>query len=753
MTLIIICVSFIATILGIAYPILLQVVSKLDEKYASTHIVELFKHEKDWKLFNTFLVSSLALLLIYILIVLPFYLAPQGPGLYLTLILISLLILSTVLLITFFLLFVRKVLIYYSLLDIVKYFIQKDRNALEDTDSPHFNALRDILLFSIRQHNESIALTISDYIYERFQEFNKSHKTTDIEYPFIFYDLIYKVIEELVKKKIQKFSFLEVRTIGGIWLLGKFSNNKVHEITYSWMWRNILLAVEHERDDMIIQYWQQADQHITYNLSGHFNRSLSDSEEPKQKEEIIEEKNRFLEFNYVLGGLLLYKKRYTCIKRLFNYTSSIPPQYNLLPQTLDQVFELYFKFMDPYYENFRFISSRYFFPDTEGFGSEGIVKYWVCRYAATLFLRQYTIIPYLITMQPLDLPSIPSDLKNKKMWIDYLDSFNELVKNVLEDIQSTKILGLDFITEEWCAKNDKLSPFKIFEETISRAVLEFDQIKTSQEISSAKIDKFIETSDSILTNVIEPYQQINNQKRINNESKSWFISGVNTIIDKSTFADNQEAESIDYDSFLPETMAQKFADGISETFVINPRRKYIVKESEIFCAISNLKVNPKKHVIITFGQNLQYYIDTLKEVGLTNNSFNDIELINFPKYNYNIVGDTFFILKKTDLPKIIFHPPDEEELGKYRLRPINRTYNIYGNVIDINLDPSLLKELSSTDSSRDLRKSVYVYIFLKTEIKWEKDISMVALSKQSQFKSQGILTELKEIKSFNSIFK
>lgn len=45
MNIISICVTFISVILGIAYPILLQVISKLDEKYSSVIILKLFNKE------------------------------------------------------------------------------------------------------------------------------------------------------------------------------------------------------------------------------------------------------------------------------------------------------------------------------------------------------------------------------------------------------------------------------------------------------------------------------------------------------------------------------------------------------------------------------------------------------------------------------------------------------------------------------------------------------------------------------------
>lgn len=754
MTIIIICVSFISMILGVAYPILLQVISKLDEKYSSTHIVQLFKQEKERKIFNTLLISSLGILLIYILIVLPYYLLTDTPNQHLIFIIISILIINTFSLTAVFLYFVTKVLTYYNLFDIVQYFKHKDRKALDDINFPYFKAIIDILLFSIKQRNETIALTISDYVYERFREFNKYHTNAEIEYPRIFHESIFRVIEELAKEKIKKFAFLEFSFIGELWLLGENSNKKLNEATYMWLWRNLIVAIDYERDDMFIQYWQQADQYISFNLSTYqTDRLLPPGEERKTKDQIIEERNRFLEFNYALGGLLLFSKRYKCIRRLFQYTSSMPPKYNLLPDSMDEVFDLYFKFSDPYYENFRFITSRYFFPETEGIGSEGVVKYWVSRYATLLFLRQYTIAPYLITMKPLEMPALPPDLKNKKMWIDHLDNLKEMVNNVMEDQELILSLDLDFITGKWCSENDKLPPDKLVDEVKSKALKEFDHIKTDQNISPSKEKEFIETSDRVLSTAITPYKQIKNLKNITGEANKWHIPGVTTIIDKSIFAENQEAESIDYDSFLPEILANKFTDGISETFAINLKRKYIVNENEIFPAILNLKVNPNDHIIVSFGQNPAYYEETLKVEGLSADAFNEVNWINFNSYNYNLVGETFFVLKKSDLLTLEFLPPDEKDEEKYSLALINKDFNIYGSIIDLNKNQSLCEELSKAETTRDLKKSVFVYLFINTKILWKKNITMIAITKYSQFRPQGSKNDLEEIIPFKETDK
>ena len=119
-----ICVSFIAAILGIAYPILFEVVSRLDEKYSSQAIIELFRREWENKLFITTLKISLGSILLWMLKLPPLIKVEQldyliGKSAQL------LLIISTIVLVVSFFYFVRKVLIYYTPTRFLPYLIQR----------------------------------------------------------------------------------------------------------------------------------------------------------------------------------------------------------------------------------------------------------------------------------------------------------------------------------------------------------------------------------------------------------------------------------------------------------------------------------------------------------------------------------------------------------------------------------------------------------------------------------------------------
>jgi hypothetical protein len=112
-------------LLGVAYPVLLQVVARLDEKYSSERIVELFDQEWESFAFPYSLYSSLIFVVIWSL-KLPSLI---HTGCYLDFIIENsgtlLVALNAILLVIFFFLFVKKILIYYTQTKLISYLIKK----------------------------------------------------------------------------------------------------------------------------------------------------------------------------------------------------------------------------------------------------------------------------------------------------------------------------------------------------------------------------------------------------------------------------------------------------------------------------------------------------------------------------------------------------------------------------------------------------------------------------------------------------
>ncbi len=740
-------ISFIVTIFGIAYPILFQVASRLDEKYSSIVINELFNKEKVQRFFKFTLFLSIVFTGIYILKLPPLF----DFGVFHTLIENSSKIflgISTFLLIIAFFLFVEKILTYNSPSRFLKYLINRNEK-VKDNKSSYIEAITDLLLNSIRLQNRTMAITISDYLYSVYKKERIPNESQTIEYPVSLYDLIYKATEELAIMNSPKLSFLEYRTVGGLWLFGETGENIISEKTYSWIWRNLLLAIKYDRDDMVMYYWENAHNNFSMNLN---------KIEPKHSEEDYQiivnskeiemrdfERKRFLEFHFALGGLLLYKKKYNIINRIFRYTTSIPPKYELLPDTMGEVFQKYIEFRDPHEQNHIWIANKYQFPDIEGLNADYIIKNWITKYVSLLFLRQYSIHPHLIIQKPLKLPSIPNTQSEKKIWLNNIDYFKKQVNEIMTQTELLSACRLDFITNDWLKREKKPSPVDLIDKYKKQIEEGFQKTEIEQPLSKQKVENFEKTSKRIVNEGFKIFEKININEEIPSDYNKWFVNGIRTVVDKSAFSDDQEADYSSFESFFAESISDKLQKGVSETFYYAKSFEYLLKPEEIFKSIDRLQIN-KDYVIISFRQNFDWLKRFAEEGTLTNNSYKGIEIISFDNCDYKLVGNSFFILKKSDLPNIIPNPVKKETIKKLSLKSYDSDTQLFGSVINLNESKKLLEELQPFHMEKDLRKYVLVTLAINTEIRWKDNINSIMIKTYSKYREQGLPNKLNDIK-------
>lgn len=742
-----ICVSFIVAILGIAYPILFQVVSRLDEKYSSNLIIELFSNEKPRKLFLIFLISSLVSILIWALKMPPLF---QIDGLNVLINNSALLLLSlnTIALIVFFFLFVGKILVYYTPTVFLKYLIKKHNKTNDVENQIFFKAISDILFYSIKHQNQTIAKTISDFMYSAFQKVREKNEGKAIDYPISYYELIYKAIEELSFLKNKKLKFLEYNTSGAIWLLGGLSNSKISEATYTWIWRNLLLAISYKKDDMIMDYWRNAHQFYSDQLQQIMPDYSYEHFEILNKGEIEnreEERKRFLEFHYALGGLLLYEKRYDVIGRVFNYTTNIPPKYELLPLAMGEVFQTFIQFRDPYGTKYPWISHSYNFPNMEGLNSDGVIKYWITKYTALLYIRQYSIQPYLITMSPLDLPIAPGEQGEKKKLIENLDFFKMLVIEVMQETELMEKAKLGYINKAWIKEHSLPDPIELIYSYKTQLKTAFNNTEIEQEVSQAKFDQVKNSSIAIISKTINEYNCIRNDTIVEESFNNWFIQGERAVMEKNAFSDNNYISHLNFDSFLAIHIARKFKYGISDTFFHTKSNKYLLNISDVFKGIDKLKINSSDYVIISFENNLLHIQDKYSIDGLSDNNYKGIRIINFQESNHSITGESFFILRKTDLPNIICWDLDTKQISKYSLELIDDKIKLYLSILNLNRNDELRNELKSSHKDIDLNKSVLLNLSILMEIRWKKDVKNIMIQVNTPYIERGVPNSLEDV--------
>ena len=742
-------ITLTVSLIGIAYPILLQVISRLDEKYDSENIISLFDKEWEGRSFKIALIVTLLLIVVWSLELKPILSIEP-----LDFIIVNsaniLVAISAICLGTIFFFYVRKILIYYTPTKFVPYLIEKHKNSVNDYR--HFEALSDILILSIAKHNRNISLTLSEFFYTAFKKERERFSNEPVVYPDIFYSTVYKAIEELAILKEKKNSPLEYRTAGSIWLLGELQGYEVSAKTYSWLWRNLLRSIHYNQDDMVMYHWETAHQYYSYSIPyiyESYNHSSATFEVDNKAaiDKRIGERQKFIEFHYALGGLLINQEKYDCLRRIFSYTNSQPPKYELLPESMTEIFEFYYKVRDPYENRYSWISSTYPFPKQSGIQSDDFVKKWIASYMALLLLRQYTIQPYMIYMRPLDNPRFPQSQTEIKEWINGIDFFKKLLLEHLNNKELLSKLNLDFITTDWCTAHGKIYPTDFIDNLKTELERLYRVNAETMRLSQEKVNLFKNSTTTIINSSLDELMVISNSdEMVDGEFNKWYVNGRCTFQDKDAFVDHPEIHHMDFDTFLATVISNDIKRGVETTFQLKKSKSYILKPQNIFDAIDRLSVD-NEFLIIGFNLNIEFYISHLRIRNLTNDSYNGIDLVLFDGTDKR--NGFVYIIKKSDLPKLSTKEILEDIVRKYSLEKISEKYELLSSVIDMN---ATTDEVFNTDrgdkSDAELRKSVLLNIYITLEIMWKKNAKVIQLVEYSEFRQNGLLNSLSDVTPF-----
>lgn len=738
-----ICVAFITAILGIAYPILLQVITRLDERYSSQIIIDLYSRENSGKMFTKSIIAGLICLMLYML-----QLPRLGDWGWFNVVIdhsaMIILVGATTILVGFFLYHISNILLYNNLRKFIPYLINKHVTRKSNENYDYFIAISDLLLFSIRNQNEKLAKTIADFMALEFKKVRDAAPKQQVTYPLDYYQIIYNSIEELGSTRNKRLIFLEHRTGSNIWLLGEFESSIISENTYTWMWRNLVLSLNYERSDFVMHHWENAHQYISYSLN-HIRPQYRDDLSIINEEEVNALKKyrlKFLEFHIALGGLLLYTKQYKTLRKAFTFTQSEPPSYELLPTTMGEVFYWFMWFRDPYDMNFPWITTMYYLPGTSGVHASAIVKKWICQYTALLFLRQYTIVAYYVYMDPVGFPAIPVKQGEKQSWLDNLKVFKFHLNDILTNKELLVTVGFDHITEEWCESKKILPPLKYIDELQKRIEQDFERVQIEQGVSNKKKQQFKDGSAEILSEAIEEYALLKNETEYSGDVTKRYIHGVNQLIEKSAFAEDQESEHLNFHTIVAELVTEKIRNGVSEIFSMMNTKYYLLKTDDIVPTLRKLGIDTEDHLIVSFGVNINEK--------LSSTELSEIEVISFRHRNFHLVGDSIFIINKKELPRLIFRNPSADEIQNYSLEPIIDQCHVYAGITDLNLNEQLRRNIEETEQAQHLRKSVVASIFIKLETQWKTGIECVQLEQASSYRERGLINKIEDIQPFRN---
>lgn len=746
-------IPMVIAIFALAFPLLFQTASRIDDKYNSTLLIKVFR--KDWicKWFIYTLLGALICCGLWVLQLPRLIDCGEVLNILIDNSALILLLVSTVILVVMTICSMWLMYVYY-MPKLLFERLKKQYHKSTANDKPMlFMAISKLMHYAIKQSDSELSFSTLEFYTNEFCAYREDKKNKICTYPEEYYRVINETNELVYMEPKKETSFFNESVMLGL-LIDEYQGTILSDKTYGEIWRGMRQALYYNRVDFINAYWHKAHQYMNFWL-GLINPKYDNGFNVTNQTEIDRrnaERERFLEFHYALGGLLMMKQKYTLINQLTSWTNQTPPKYVLVPETMEEVIKMFMEveqkggYMNPFY-----YEQKYPFPDISGVNANNIIKMWIKRYIAILFLRQYTLHEYFVYSRTLEMPNPPQTLPEKRKWIEELDILKRFVMEYLSDTTCLKALNLDALSSpDWFADNNKPKPEELIENLKNKVAYSAEQKKANQKLDPEKIKQLNDATKKILTHCFDYYEPLFRNHIADSEPhKSLFYGGRYEISDKMAFAEDQDMGYANFDSIYAEIIATEFRHNLPSVFrVYYKTTYYILAEKDIFLAIDNLQLDCQKFTIVSVGVNLYSY----KSNGITTKGngfweYNGIPILELEPTQIDAVHNSFFIMRNEDLPYILHNEASQNSIEKYSLIQIDNKYHIYTNVIDLHENVDIQKEVREKTNIQDLDKSVLVCVDVNTEVRCKMNAKCVQLKVFSQFDNIGNPNNIEDVQN------
>lgn len=738
-------IPMVIAIFALAFPLLFQTASRIDDKYNSTLLIKVFRKDCICKWFIYTLLGALICCSLWVLQLPRLKDCDCGEAINVLIdnSALILLLVSTFVLVVMTICSMWLMYIYYM----PKLLFERLKNQYHNSkanDKPMlFMAISKLMHYAIKKSDSELSFSTLQFYTEAFLVYRKDKNNKICTYPEEYYRVINETNELVYMEPKKETSFFNESVMLGL-LIDEYQGTILSDKTYREIWKGLRQALYYNRTDFIVAYWHKAHQYMNFCLEPIYPKYDQDFNVTNQTDinRRNTERERFLEFHYALGGLLMMKQKYTLINQLTSWTNQTPPKYVLVPETMEEVIKMFMEveqkggYMNPFY-----YEQKYPFPDISGVNANNIIKMWIKRYIAILFLRQYTLHEYFVYSRTLEMPNPPQTLPEKRKWIEELDVLKRFVIDYLSDTSCLKSLNLEELSSpDWFADNKKPNPGELIENLKDKVAYSAEQKKANQKLDPKKIEQLNDASKKILTNCFDYYEQLFRNHIADSEPhKSLSYGGRYEISDKMAFAEDQDMGYANFDSIYAEIIATEFKHNMPSVFrVYYNTTYYILAEKDIFLAIDNLQLDCQKFTIVSVGVNLYSY----KSNGVTTEGnglwkYNGIPIVELGNTQIDAVNNSWFVMQNEDLPCIQHNEINEGIKNKYGLKLIDDKYHIYTNVIDLHENSDIQNEVREKTNIQDLDKSVLVCVDVNTEVQCKINAKCVQLKVFSQFDNIG----------------
>lgn len=421
--------SLVSAVFGISYPLILDAISNIDNKYDATILTQYFLKEKRYRIFKGLLIVNLVMA-----VTIPFALSvftfPHALLMSQT---------AAVILLVAASFFLYDLIIVYQQPDRLFKVLSEDlllkKNSVFE--------LNELYLYLSKRDNDNLFwecwTKVGGYMADHLKNISKEDPfPEDVQKLCMRYR---RVIGEENESRLRKFN--EITPL----LYPSYEDSCQHIGKHRIIWTLLNDAVVGDNSAWLIQHWSWMDQYYRYRLK--YIR-YGDTE--------LYNDRKFVDIAHVMfGGLLVFHRRYSILNDILFYTNVLPPEYPLLPNSLIDISNR-LQEMEDTSQNFLLLESNFSFANlNHGVQNDSAISYYALKFLGLCTIRLWSIPPTLITDQPFTIPAIPDNISELEAMIRFVNQLKRCVdewynKDVFHHIEKLNYVSKEnvfSIIDEW----------------------------------------------------------------------------------------------------------------------------------------------------------------------------------------------------------------------------------------------------------------------------------------------------------------
>lgn len=571
-------ITVFAAVFGMAYPLILQAIERIDQKYTSSVLSTDLRKRWQFKAFNVLIIVCIACVGILAYVLECFDNEWWKYGVVSAAVFLILLLMIDVVLL------VQQIIDYYSPKDLLRMLKKnaKKRDADALLDLAKFAAKTDDFMLHVNSLSE-----IASLFYEEQQ---KAPKDKPVEYSPELYDILSKVAKRVGDPTLFDDRYNYIGILATVY--NHSSEGGLSQDTLLRIWEMVNRAAKAGNTGWFRDYWTYADQYYRfYKLNGRTPLSDNDLKE-------------FYRYHVMIGGLLIYFKRYDWLTHIMRFSQSQPGKFELIPGTLGRIFDMVWLVDELNEKPFGLYKKYQYLGLEEGAKIDDAIAGYTYQYLALLIIRLWTYNDYNINYaDPFILPAADEEfVENNERMINRVEWMKKNVERWYNNGLVTEF-GLSNVPDVTVVKS-KLDEYI---GVLKQKIIEIDEHDEVDEHKAKVIrdEMIVHNANRYCPIPMKVDDEVLDETQFNTTSTPIIVTNK---IEKPFITKGSKKELGNFgDSLVHELNFRMLNEYLRADFSMMPYSiSYSINQKDLLEAIDKLEL-PEDYVIVEIGNALELY--------------------------------------------------------------------------------------------------------------------------------------------------